>query len=550
MVYLNHLFGELDTMVVQFQTAPAEKLASVKSFRAEVGEKLGDLMYAEGNFVFASQCYRAVLDSMPQHTKAGSRYNTINSTKDELYRQVNLALGENNFALCKHRIAELKKKFTGDPETDEFARKIEQKVQNVAISKEYVQQLINENMWYTLSHVCEGVNQASYTKFLAEAKRRLDLMDKNINVIRQNLRRGKFAQVTQQLKQIKIVADYPAYDALLQEVKQFRRQVYDLNAEFKDLIEKKQWIRGENRLRQFLAENPKYRQGLAGYAHVFASGVALFQNGLRFWLFSIFGCILFMMISGFAYSFYNNYGGNIIIRDSASAIELVLTIGIWFSLMLLQLNAKFGLVRLLYAVTKTPPKQGGFGIIGTTILFALASTAACLAFFPDNVEIIANRIVSPDSPTTEKNVVMVLIIVLAWFGFFYLLHVYVFSFFNRCVGDKWEQPIFLPLLSILIFTALLLFLSQKVEVPGSFLLGLIAVFWWTMNAGIAYVRFRRLGEISTISRADITDYLQRNSLLQQYKDTDLGQPLLETDWYQQALTLAQQQDSVQAKNNP
>ena len=540
-VYLNHLFGELDSIVVQYQMAPAEMLKGVKSFRAEVGEKLGDLMYAEENLVSASQCYRAVLDSMPQHTKAGSRIRMINSTKDGLYRQVNLALAENNFALCKQRIAKLKQKFTGDSETDDFVRKMEQQVQGASISKEYVQQLINEKMWYTLSCVLVGEDQPIFKKVLTEAKKRLDLMDKNINVIRQNLRRGKFAQVAQQLKQIWNVVDYPKYEAFLEEVKQFRRQVGELNSEFKDLIKKKHLIRGENKLRQFLAENPKYRQGLIGYAQIFAGGVTRFQNGLRFWLFAVLGGILFMIIPVLSDIVHNNDG-------SKSIIGTVLAVGIGF------LFVKFvysGLIRLSYASTKTQCPAGGFGLISTITLFVLVSAATCLAVVPGTVETFTRHIANSDSVTAEQDIETLVAIFrsLACFGFFYLLHVYVFSFFNRCMENEREQPIFLPLLFIPSFTVLLLLTGKNVTETGLLFFTTVAALWWMMTAAIAFLHFYWCREMSMISRADIIDSFQRNKLLRQYKNSDFGQPLLFTDWYQQTLTLAQRQDSaIQTKN--
>ena len=535
--YLNSLFRELDSMVVQYQTAPAKMLEGIKSFRAEIGEMLGDLVYAEGDFVFALQCYRSVLDCIPQHAKAGSRCRMIDSVKDDLYRQVRLAFAEKNYLVCKQRIKELKQKFTGDPETDDFIRKTEKEIRDVPISQEYVQRLVHENRWYALANLLEDTDQSGYIDVLRKAKGRLESMGKSLDIIRRNLRRGKFDRVGQQLKQIrKYVADYPEYNTFKEEAKQFHAYLRSLDSEFKDLIDQKQLIKGENKLRQFLAENPKYRLGLAGHAQIFANGVTYFQNGLRFWLFAILGCILFVMVVVVSGGLQNHTGN--------TRLGIVFAIGFGF----LFINVAYsGLLQLLYVATKTSYQPSGFGLIGTSVLFVLSAVAGCFAFVPDVVETMVQKMARPDSLTAEsdRETFTFLLLCIPYFAFFYFLHVYIFSFFNRCMDDGKEPPLFLPLPLTAVFTVSLLLAEHYTSEPGLLFFGVFAVLWWTMTAATAYIHFRWLRkEMSVVSRADISDYLQRNKLLRQYGETDFGQPLLLTDWYQKALDLTQQQDSA------
>jgi len=202
-LYLNGLFEELDTMVVQHQTAPEEMLRNLKTLRAEVAEKLGDLMYAENHFVVAMRCYQAVLDSMPQHTKATSRFRAINGSKSALYQQIQSALTAKDYLACRQSIEELKTKFAADPETEDFIRNVEKQIAGIAVSKEYVQQLISENRWYTLANILEGTDQPSYREVLQKAKKRVTSATDNFPVIRKTLQKGRIEKVRQQLMQIR-----------------------------------------------------------------------------------------------------------------------------------------------------------------------------------------------------------------------------------------------------------------------------------------------------------------------------------------------------------
>lgn len=544
-IYLNGLFEELDSMFVQYQTAPTESLRNLKNLRAEVAEKLGDLIYAEGYLVSAKQCYRAVLDSMPQHAKAGSRLRIIDEMKDSLYRQVRSALSEKNYLACKQGIAELHAKFATDPETEDFVRQIENQLLDVSVSKEYVQQLITENRWYTLVCLLEGTDQPSYREVLRKAKKRVNEATKNFPTIRSTLHRGRVEKVRQQLLQIRnFITDLPEYDAFINEAKQFQNIVKNLNVEFQALIDRRRLIKGENKLRQFLSEYPKYLHGLAGYAQYFGNGVIHFQNGLRFSLFTILGSILFLIIFLVVCQVVPTSG-------HIDTKEIVVAIGLGFLLTKVILSF---VIRFLYVITKTPFSPGGFGWFGTVMLFVLASLTGCLVFIPDITLKMATFLVTleSDSPTAEINretLAGIFLFIATWF-FVYIIHIYIFSFFNRCMEDEKSQPTY-PLLGVVIFPLGLLAAGQ-VSVPTDLLLWGSVIAFWGFTALVAYLHLRK--EMSAFSTVSMADYWQRNALLNVYRDTDFGRPLLLTDWYQKALDVAMQatEQSVasQIKNNP
>jgi len=531
-LYLNGLFEELDSMVVQYQTAPAKTLQDLMSFRVEVAEVLGDLLYAEENFVPALRYYRAILDSMPQHAKAVTRFRAINSFKGDLYKQVQVALAAKNYLACKKSIEELKTKFVSDSETEDFTRTIEKQISEALFSRDYVQQLINEKRWYTLVSVLEGTNQPSYITVLNEAKKRVANAENAFPKIRQKLQRGRIEAIQQDIVNVRnFIADHPEYDVLLQEVKQLQQHVQNLNAEFKELITTRQLIKAENKLRQFLATYPKYRHGLAGYAQYFGNGVAYFQNGLRFSLIAFLGGILFVVISlTLSYSVLGN--------DSNELSTIAFTIG--FGFLVIAVAFSF-LMRLLCTFTKMPFAPGGFGWFGTFMLCTMVALTGSLAFSPSVIEWITLHGISADGAEAaweEKVWSHILFGLFCWF-FFLLLHTYTLSFFYRCMEDEKSQPLSLLFVSIVIPIGLTS--AQWFAVSSGLLLWGTVFTFWGLTALVAYLSLRK--EMSTFSIACMKDYWERNTLLHQYRDTDFGQPLLLTDWYQKALNLAQQQEA-------
>ena len=527
-IYLNGLFEELDSMFVQYQTSPAEVLRNLTILRAEVAEKLGDLVYAENRLVLSRQCYRAVLDSMPQHAKAGSRLRAIDSIKDDLFQRVRSTLAAKNFIACTKCLGSLKEKFSDDPETDNFIRKVGKQVLDIPVSKEYVQQLVNENRWYTLSNILEKAGQPSYNVVFLKAKKRVAEVDKSLPTIRRTLRAGRMEKMRQQFIQVKkFVSDHPELDAFQEEVKQFQNTIRSLDSEFKELINKGQLIKAENKLRQFLAEHPKYRQGLAGYAQLFANGVTHFQNGLRLGLFTTLGSLPFVVIFFVIFCGIYENGSNL-------KTEIVFAMGIGFLLSTVIYSL---LIRFLYAFTKTSFRPGGFGLINTTILFVLASLMGWIAVVPEIVRSIVQHIISPDNSTMIDDFTFVVHVGACWFSF-YILHVYIFSFFNWCQEDEKNQPLLLPWIVNTLFTVLFLVVEQN-TVPMVLLFWGTVITLWGWTAFVAYLHL--WNEIVGFPFVNMTDYRQRNSLLRQYKDTDFGQPLLLTDWYQKALDLAMQQ---------
>ena len=534
--YLNGLFNELNSLLTRHSAAPAEMVQEVQSFRAEIAEVLGDIKYTDGCYVPALQCYQAVLDYMPHHVKAGSRFRMIQNIKDSLFQQIRAALTEKNYLACKHNLGELKTKFAGDAESEDFVRNTEKQIQNVPVSAEHIQRLIQENQWYAVMLLLEQNSQAAHVDVLLQAKKRLDNVEKNIPALRRTLHSGNFKLAQQQLAQIKgYVADYPEYESLVNESKQFREYLHGLNSEFKELIDAHQLIKAENKLRRFLTEHPKYWQGLAGYARLFADGVTRFQNGVRFGLFTVLGGIVFIIVSvALCQAVQTGFGSK----------GVVLSIGLGF---LMTGFAYAMMIRFFYTMTATPFIPGGFRLIAAGVLLVLASFTGCFAFVPGMVKTVLLNVVHADpfSAATENKMLIVLVHGVVCFAFFYIVHVYLFSFFNLCMEDEKEQPLLSPVFGNVIFTVLLLLAKPDSTITSSFFLGLIALLWWVLVSLTAYLHLHK--DMNTFSLSGITDYLQRHALLHQYKDTDFDKPLLYTDWYQKALNLAQQQTASRTK---
>ena len=308
-------------------------------------------------------------------------------------------------------------------------------------------------------------------------------------------------------------------------------------------------------LRRFLAEHPKYYQGLAGYAQCFASGVTRFQNGMRFALFTLLGGIIFAIISlmtrvgegqGSDFSFY----------------RILLTVGLRFLFIKITYSV---LLRFLYAATKTPLEPGGFGLVSTVFLWILVSGAGYFAFDPSMVPSIADTISQHLSQTElavaieKETLAVILHWVAVWFFyywvavwfFYYFLHVYIFSFFNRCMEKKNSQPVSKSWVGNTIFVGLLVAAGGGwFEIPSTIKEIILHPFtmsclFWGFTASVAYLHLRK--EMGEFSKADIADYWQRNSLLRQYRNTDFEKPLLLTDWYPKALDLARRPQPTQQK---
>ena len=303
-----------------------------------------------------------------------------------------------------------------------------------------------------------------------------------------------------------------------------------MNTEFKELIDKSQVVKAENKLRQFLVEHPQYRQGLAGYAQHFGNGVTYFENGLRFWLFSamggiIFLCLVLALVISYVWININNIMGVM----CTAALGFLLT-KIAYSI----------LIRGLYRLTKTEMPSGGFGLFGTIVLGGVASLAAPIAFSSGFTEMIAQYVISPDSADAileEKIWSHIFFGLGSWF-FFLLLLIHTFSFFGRCMEDEKSQPITLLFASIIIPIGLTTAKWFTVS-TGLLLWGTVFAFW-ILTAIVAYLYFRN--EMKTFSISCMPDYWERNAMLHQYRNTDFGHPLLLTDWYQKALDIAQQQE--------
>ena len=542
--YLNGLFEELDTMTVQYQTAPAEMLRNLKSFRAEVAEVLGDFVYAAENFALAQRCYRAILDSMPQHAKATTRFKAIDNVKDNLFQQIKSALATQNYLVCKQGIGELNAKFAADLETEDFIHKIEKQIAEVPISREDIQQLQNENRWYALANILEGTDQPSSVDVLRKAKKRVAEVEKNFPIIRQTLQNGKVEKVQQQLHQVqKFIADHPEYESILKEINESKQHVQSsykkLKTDIEELIQKGQVVKAENELRQYLVKGQVFSPRLVSYADYCGNGVTRFQNGLRFGLFTIISslCVLFLFIS-----LYAALGSRENDSNDFTGVEGTIALGAILALGFLITSVVFSfLIRFLYRLTKTPLSPGGFGWFGTIILCLLTSIAGAVIFDPSVIERIVPYGISSNStdPVFEEKVwTHIFFGIGSWF-FFLLMQVFIFSFFYRCMEDENSQPLSSLLVSILIPAGLTTAKWFSVS-DGLLLWGTVFTFW-SLSTLLAYLYLHH--EMDAFSIARMPDYWKRNALLHQYRDIDFGQPLLYTDWYQKAFDLAQQQEA-------
>jgi len=408
-----------------------------------------------------------------------------------------------------------------------------------SLTRDEIRQLIQEKKWYTLFQSLEGIDQPDYIAVFEKAKKRVAEFEKNIPTIRQTLQRGNIDIVRRQLVQTKdFIADHPEHTILANEIKLFENYIRNLKTEFKKLAGQGRLIMAENKLRQFLAEHPsKSRTDLVGFARFFAEGVRRFQDLRRICIFAPLGGIIFMIMS--ISLFYGIYQ-----QSKGSTMGAFMTIGLGF---LLSNIIYLPSIRLLYTTTEVRAvRSNGFGYIGTIVIFVLTSVASLFVLVPDIVNMIAQK----------DEVVLTMVYVVAGWFFSYLLHVYFFSFFQRCEETERPQPMLLPVVGNTLFVLLLSAVGFEwfdVDPTAQAIIlhpVAVALLFWIFTAMTAI--FDILVDIG-FSRlfTDIADYRQRSVLLRQYKDTDFCKPLLQTDWYQGAFSLAwqkQTQQHFQTKN--
>ena len=207
------------------------------------------------------------------------------------------------------------------------------------------------------------------------------------------------------------------------------------------------------------------------------------------------------------------------------------------------------MIRFFYTLTATPLMPGGFGPIAAGVLFILASFTGCFVFAPGIAEAAAQHMVHAENQETFTQIIR---LIAAWL-FFYLLHVYIVSFFNRCLEDEKHQPMFSAWLGNTAFVLLLWTAGFGKAGNGTTTQNVmmhpftVSLLFWGFTVLVACLHLRK--NIDTFSIAAIADYQQRHALLRQYKDTDFTKPLLYTDWYQKALNLAQQQVAASRLKN-
>jgi len=254
----------------------------------------------------------------------------------------------------------------------------------------------------------------------------------------------------------------------------------------------------------------------------FSVGVQRFQDLIRVCLFAFLGGFFFIIIAPAI-----TYGA--FLQSNSSYVGMIAAIfaGFLFAEIVYSYS-----IRLLYAKTGIPFRHKGFGYLGTAGLCLLASIVGCLF---GSASIIAQG---------DAVVLATLQILVGWL-LSYLLHVYFFSFFQRCEETARPQPVLLPFIGNTMFIILLSaagFEWIKVDPTVREIIihpCTIALLFWCFTASTAIfdilldIGFMRL-------KTDIADYRQRYLLLQQYRNTDFCKPLLQTDWYQMAFTISQQ----------
>ncbi|MDR1268695.1 MAG: hypothetical protein LBK82_04155 [Planctomycetaceae bacterium] len=259
-IKLKILFEQLDGMSFN----PAHLENDILALRSQIAEQLGDIAYRNQILDLALQCCEAVLEYNSNNSKYGIRKSLIIKKKDELFQQLHTFSDPNDVSACLPLLSELKTKFPTDAESQDFCKKIENKIQSTPLpDKQVLQKLLDERRYFETIKILspkEKTLEPSHQKALNYCRQKIKEIDNAATIIRNFLNRGNLDEARQKLNEIVMkVADHPVLDNLREELRGNEKIITELKIHFDD----KRWIKAENCLRRYLFKNPVLRRDLA-----------------------------------------------------------------------------------------------------------------------------------------------------------------------------------------------------------------------------------------------------------------------------------------------
>ncbi|MDR1924366.1 MAG: hypothetical protein LBQ66_08325 [Planctomycetaceae bacterium] len=375
---LRSMFDGLDSLVTMQQMNPTSMLSDMLELRAKIAAKLAEIDYKKERFDFALRYYHAVLEHNPRDKTASTRHKLIDNMKTDMFSELETLLAGGNKIDCLPIVEKLKSGFKTDPETIDFLYKIEGRLNNTKISPQQIQNLINAKKWQTIIRLLDMLPNLDppYLEVLQKAKQNIRQADELAIKIHDAISQGNLTFASQQLTKLSLfISDYTETESLREDIELAGNNFSGLLNDIKSNCDHKHWIQSENIIRQFLADHPIQASGLMTWVQHISSGTTQYYNKLQFSLFSLFGGILFLLITGFICGLFYPKGTN-----EATVVDVFVSLGTEFVVLL------FGLGFLLRIIGKRSELTKAMRITGIIPLYIFAAIFVSLYVGNDVIE--------------------------------------------------------------------------------------------------------------------------------------------------------------------